>query len=199
MKNKLLYLAIIAIGTVSLSFAFDNIYGSGKVIFNAQISDNSCKITVNNQDDTNVYLSPISLDEIYNSAPAAYLKPQSFTITLSDCQLITEQQKEDLISVYWSGGNLIDNANTESLGYLMNALPNGAKNIAFALSINDSNTISQLNKIVPSSLSQLKPKGITIGNNKIIYTYYIGYVTQNPKLVTTGPIFSFATYDIEYN
>lgn len=199
MKNKLLYLAIIAIGTASLSFAFDNIYGSGKVIFNAQISDSSCKITVNDQNDTNVYLSPISLDEVYNSAPAAYLKPQAFTITLSDCQLVTEQAKENLISVYWSGGNLLDNANTESLGYLVNTIPDGAKNIAFVLSINDSNAINQSNKIIPSSLTQLKPHAMLVGNKKIIYKYYIGYVTQNPKQVTTGPILSFATYDIEYN
>ncbi|UJD79513.1 type 1 fimbrial protein [Serratia rubidaea] len=175
----------------------------GRVDFLGKITDTSCTVSVNGQgSDANVYLAPVSLQEVHNRGAGAYLKPKPFTIQLGNCQIrvrmMDADDGPDRISVSWVGGNLLQGGN-EDAGYLANSLSDGASNIALALSINGNDTLDKTNKIIPADPDQnsVQPE---IGAKDIgTFTYYIGYVTQTPKKATSGPVRSYATYEIVYN
>lgn len=198
-------LLIAGMGYCALAQAATPDTDGGRVDFLGKITDTSCSVSVNGQgSDANVYLAPVSLQEVHNRGAGAYLKPKSFTIQLSNCQIM-EGSAETLseadlrnISVSWVGGNLLQGAN-EDAGYLANSLSDGASNIALALSVNGNDTLDKSNKIIPADPDQnsVQPE---IGAKDVgTFTYYIGYVTQTPKKTTSGPIHSYATYEIRYN
>ena len=77
--------------------------------------------------------------------------------------------------------------------------PDGAQNIYLALSTNDNNTLDKSNKIVPADPQQnqvrLQESAVSGG----LFTYYVGYVSPTPKSATSGPITSWATWELVYN
>lgn len=205
MKNWLLIMLLSVLSYTNASVALEANYDEGKVDFLGKVVDISCEISVNDQgSDANIYLAPISLFEIHNSEGGAYMKSKMFTIKLSQCQSVShngEMADADLnkISVGWSNGYLVPKTNFETAGLLKNMLTDGAKNINFALSINNSTTLDADNKIVPADPAQLKVVPKVSDNKDAIFQYYIGYTAEAPKMVTTGLMASYATYEIQYN
>ncbi|MCE9898276.1 type 1 fimbrial protein, partial [Raoultella terrigena] len=94
---------------------------------------------------------------------------------------------------------MVNTVNNENAGYLANTLPDGARNIYLALSTNDNNTLDKSNKIVPAdplqNRVQIKEKAVDGG----VFTYYIGYVSPAPEKATSGPMTSWATWELVYN
>ena len=103
------------------------------------------------------------------------------------------------VSVRWVDGFLLTAVGNENAGYLANTLPDGAQNIYLALSTNDNNTLDKSNKIVPTDPQQnqvhLQESAVSGG----LFTYYVGYVSPTPKSATSGPITSWATWELVYN
>lgn len=99
----------------------------------------------------------------------------------------------------WIDGFLLTAVGNENAGYLANTLPDGAQNIYLALSTNDNNTLDKSNKIVPADPQQnqvhLQENAVSGG----LFTYYVGYVSPTPKSATSGPITSWATWELVYN
>ncbi|MGF8204717.1 hypothetical protein AAGO45_27345, partial [Klebsiella pneumoniae] len=64
---------------------------------------------------------------------------------------------------------------------------------------NDNNTLDKSNKIVPADPQQnqvrLQESAVSGG----LFTYYVGYVSPTPKSATSGPITSWATWELVYN
>ncbi|EKT58282.1 fimbrial protein [Providencia sneebia] len=205
MKNWIIVIFFSLVGYAYAAPAFKTNYDEGKINFSGKVVDVSCAISVNDQgSDASIYLAPISLFEIHNSEGGAYLKSQMFTIKLSQCQSITYKGNRvdgnlNNISVGWSDGYLVTKTNFETTGLLKNMLADGAKNINFALAINDKSILDANNKIIPAGPNQLKVIPITSDNNDVIFQYYIGYVAQKTSEVTTGLMASYATYEINYN
>ncbi|EPW3325930.1 type 3 fimbria minor subunit MrkF, partial [Escherichia coli] len=134
----------------------------------------------------------------------AFMKPQPFTLALSNCQLrhdggAASQDEVRRVSVRWVDGFLLTAVGNENAGYLANTLPDGAQNIYLALSTNDNNTLDKSNKIVPADPQQnqvrLQESAVSGG----LFTYYVGYVSPTPKSATSGPITSWATWELVYN
>lgn len=87
------------------------------------------------------------------------MKPQPFTLALSNCQLrhdggAASQDEVRRVSVRWIDGFLLTAVGNENAGYLANTLPDGAQNIYLALSTNDNNTLDKSNKIVPADTAK---------------------------------------------
>lgn len=61
------------------------------------------------------------------------------------------------------------------------------------------NTLDKSNKIVPADPQQnqvrLQESAVSGG----LFTYYVGYVSPTPKSATSGPITSWATWELVYN
>ena len=188
--------------------AFETNYDRGRVDFSGRVTDISCSVSLNgahNAGSGSVWLPPVSLAEVHDSGAGAYLKPKPFTLELSNCQLRhggnvpADQDQVRRVSVRWVDGFVVNDVNNENAGYLANTLPDGAQHIYLALATNNNNTLSKDNKIVPGDLQQnqvyLRDKAVNGG----IYTYYIGYVTATPLRATSGPITSWATWELVYN
>ncbi|HEM8214847.1 TPA: type 1 fimbrial protein [Providencia stuartii] len=205
MKNWIILMLFSAVGYANALPTFETNYDEGKVSFAGKVVDVSCVVSVNDQgSDANIYLAPISLMEIHNSEGGAYLKSKMFTIKLSQCQSVEhngEVVDADLnkISVTWADGYLVPKTNFETAGLLKNMLVDGAKNINFALSINNNTILDADNKIIPADPQQLKVTPKVSDNKDAIFQYYIGYTAEKASDVTTGLMASYATYEIQYN
>lgn len=187
--------------------AFETNYDRGRVDFAGRVTDISCSVALNgaeNGGSGSVWLAPVSLAEVHERGAGAYLKPKPFTLELSNCQLRHSRHEADRnsvrrVSVRWVDGFVVNAVNNENAGYLANTLPDGARNIYLALSINDNNTLEKNNKIVPGDPLQnqvfIQDKAVNGG----VFTYYIGYVTQTPASATSGMMTSWATWEIIYD
>lgn len=192
------------VATYAYGFAAD--YDQGRVGFYGQVSDTSCSIALNggqNAGSGNVWLAPVSLAEVHERGAGTFLKPRPFTLSLSNCRFSeTDREAENAslrtVNVRWVSGYLVNTVNNENSGYLANALPDGAQRIYLALSTNDNNTLDKRNKIIPADPQQNRVRMQENAANGAVFTYYIGYVTQDPLRVTTGPITSWAVWELTY-
>lgn len=179
--------------------------GGGRIDFLGKVTDTSCTVSVNGQgSDANVYLAPVSLQEVHHRGAGAFLKPKSFTIRLSNCHWVnTPSTGADVdlskFNVSWIGGNLLQDGSNEDAGYLANSLSEGASNIALALAVNGNDTLDKSNKIIPADHNQNSVQPVLAEGDSSTFTYYVGYVTQTPAKTTAGQIASYATYEIVYN
>ncbi len=65
-------------------------YDRGRVDFAGRVTDISCSVALNggnNAGSGSVWLAPVSLADVHDRGPGAFMKPQSFTLELSNCQL----------------------------------------------------------------------------------------------------------------
>ena len=182
-------------------------YDNGRVDFAGRVTDISCSVALNgghNAGSGSVWLAPVSLAEVHDRGAGAFMKAQPFTLELSNCQLrhdggAADQSEVRSVNVRWIDGFMVNTVNNENAGYLANTLPDGARNIYLALSTNDNNTLDKSNKIVPAdplqNRVQIKEKAVDGG----VFTYYIGYVSPAPEKATSGPMTSWATWELVYN
>ncbi len=99
--------------------------------------------------------------EVHDRGAGAFMKPQPFTLALSNCQLrhdggAASQDEVRRVSVRWVDGFLLTAVGNENAGYLANTLPDGAQNIYLALSTNDNNTLDKSNRIVRRTRSKIR-------------------------------------------
>ncbi len=200
-------LAMSGLLVASSAAGFMTNYDNGRVDFAGRVTDISCSVALNgghNAGSGSVWLAPVSLAEVHDRGAGAFMKAQPFTLELSNCQLrhdggAAEQSEVRSVNVRWIDGFMVNNVNNENAGYLANTLPDGARNIYLALSTNDNNTLDKSNKIVPAdplqNRVQIKEKAVDGG----VFTYYIGYVSPAPEKATSGPMTSWATWELVYN
>ena len=185
------------------AWGFETNYDKGRVDFNGQVTDISCSVTLNGDnlaDKKGLWLAPVSLAEVYAHKAGAFLKPQSFTLELTSCQLGHGKRSEvHTVNVRWIDGFLLNHINKEQSGLLANTLADGAQNIYLALSTNDNNTLDSSNKIVPADPLQNQVHWQRISQNRAVFTYYVGYVSPTPKKATSGLFSSWATWELIYN
>ena len=191
----------------SSAYGFMTNYDNGRVDFVGRVTDISCSVALNganNAGSGNVWLAPVSLAEVHGRGAGAFMKPQPFTLELSNCQLrhdggAADKNEIRAVNVSWIDGFMVDAVANENAGYLANTLADGARNIYLALSTNDNNTLDKSNKIVPADPQQNRVPIVEKSVNGGVFTYYIGYVTPSPEKATTGPLTSWATWELVYN
>ncbi|WP_443112792.1 fimbrial protein [Erwinia sp. SLM-02] len=182
-------------------------YDDGRIDFRGSVSDTSCSVALNGSNNAgsgNIWLAPVSLSEVHQRGAGAFMKPQAFTLELSKCQLnhpVGDDARMPLpvVSVRWISGvgiSAVNNANTD---YLENILPDGARHIYLALATNGDGTLAAENRIVPADPQQNQVQMQDQSVSRGILTYYIGYVTTAPQQVTSGPISSLATLELDYH
>ena len=189
-STRLIQLALIS-GTLiaSSAWGFETNYDRGRVDFAGRVTDISCSVALNggnNAGSGSVWLAPVSLAEVHDRGAGAFMKPQPFTLELSNCQLRID-------------GFMVNSVSNENAGYLANTRADGASHIFLALSTNDNNTLDKSNKIVPADPQQNRVPLVEKAVDGGIFTYYIGYVTPAPEKATSGPLTSWATWELVYN
>lgn len=171
------------------------------------MTDISCSVALNgghNAGSGSVWLAPVSLAEVHDRGAGAFMKPQPFTLELSNCQLrydggAADKDEIRLVSVRWVDGYMVKAVSNENAGYLANTRADGASHIFLALSTNDNNTLDKSNKIVPADPQQNRVPLVEKAVDGGVFTYYIGYVTPAPEKATSGPLTSWATWELVYN
>lgn len=197
MKKVLLTAVATTIIGLSTANAASDKVGGGLVNFHGKVTDVSCTVSVDGQgSDANVYLAPISVDEVRAGGADKLLKAKPFVIDVTNCEAATggDFVKGDKLAVTWVGGNMLENANGKNVGYLANTETTGAKNIQLALA--SSNDSELKDKIIPGTTKASQPTSTL--ENGARFQYYVGYATSEPMTVTAGEVKSYATYEITY-
>lgn len=175
--------------------------------FAGRVTDISCSVALNggnNAGSGSVWLAPVSLAEVHERGAGAFMKPQPFTLEISNCQLrhgggAADKNAIHLVNVRWVDGFTVNAVSNENAGYLRNTRADGASHIFLALSTNDNNTLDKSNKIVPADPLQNRVPLVEKAVDGGVFTYYIGYVTPAPEKATSGPLTSWATWELVYN
>ena len=188
-KNTIAWLLFCGSLAAPSAWGFETNYDRGRVDFAGRVTDISCSVALNGGQHAgsgNVWLAPVSLAEVHDRGAGAFMKPQPFTLALSNCQLrhdggAASQDEVRRVSVRWVDGFLLTAVGNENAGYLANTL------------------LDKSNKIVPADPQQnqvrLQESAVSGG----LFTYYVGYVSPTPKSATSGPITSWATWELVYN
>ena len=207
-SKRLIQLALISgMLIASPASAFETNYDRGRVDFAGRVTDISCSVALNggnNAGSGSVWLAPVSLAEVHERGAGAFMKPQPFTLEISNCQLrpaggAADKNAIRLVNVRWVDGFTVNAVSNENAGYLRNTRADGASHIFLALSTNDNNTLDKSNKIVPADPLQNRVPLVEKAVDGGVFTYYIGYVTPAPEKATSGPLTSWATWELVYN
>ncbi|STR94679.1 P pilus assembly protein, pilin FimA [Hafnia alvei] len=130
-KNTIAWLLFCGSLAAPSAWGFETNYDRGRVDFAGRVTDISCSIALNGGQHAgsgNVWLAPVSLAEVHDRGAGAFMKPQPFTLALSNCQLrhdggAASQDEVRRVSVRWVDGFLLTAVGNENAGYLANTLP----------------------------------------------------------------------------
>ena len=89
-KNTIAWLLFCGSLAAPSAWGFETNYDRGRVDFAGRVTDISCSIALNGGQHAgsgNVWLAPVSLAEVHDRGAGAFMKPQPFTLALSNCQL----------------------------------------------------------------------------------------------------------------
>ena len=163
-KNTIAWLLFCGSLAAPSAWGFETNYDRGRVDFAGRVTDISCSVALNGGQHAgsgNVWLAPVSLAEVHDRGAGAFMKPQPFTLALSNCQLrhdggAASQDEVRRVSVRWVDGFLLTAVGNENAGHLANTLPDGAQNIYLALSTNDNNTLIRVIKLSRRTRSKIR-------------------------------------------
>lgn len=137
-STRLIQLALIS-GTLiaSSAWGFETNYDRGRVDFAGRVTDISCSVALNggnNAGSGSVWLAPVSLAEVHDRGAGAFMKPQPFTLELSNCQLrhdggAADKDEVRMVNVRWIDGFMVNSVSNENAGYLANTRADGASHI----------------------------------------------------------------------
>ena len=89
-KNTIAWLLFCGSLAAPSAWGFETNYDRGRVDFAGRVTDISCSVALNGGQHAgsgNVWLAPVSLAEVHDRGAGAFMKPQPFTLALSNCQL----------------------------------------------------------------------------------------------------------------
>ncbi|HFU1339023.1 TPA: fimbrial protein, partial [Klebsiella michiganensis] len=103
---------------------FETNYDRGRVDFAGRVTDISCSVALNggnNAGSGSVWLAPVSLAEVHDRGAGAFMKPQPFTLELSNCQLrhdggAADKDEIRLVNVRWVDGFTVNAVGNENAG-----------------------------------------------------------------------------------
>ncbi|WP_392560598.1 fimbrial protein [Orbus mooreae] len=186
---------------VPMCLAHAEMMSESQLQFYGSVTATSCKIDIDNQSHTNINLPSIPINELYNLKSESYVKSKGFYVTLFDCfssKVSDDDKRTELFDVYWIDSYALQSSYEKTSGEFLNLSPDGAKNIALALSVENDEKQESKKKIKPISDSQAKSVAKAIAADKIRYQYYIGYSINDVHKIKPGPIVSYAVYNINY-
>lgn len=89
-KNTIAWLLFCGSLAAPSAWGFETNYDRGRVDFAGRVTDISCSVALNGGQHAgsgNVWLVLVSLAEVHDRGAGAFMKPQPFTLALSNCQL----------------------------------------------------------------------------------------------------------------
>jgi hypothetical protein len=191
----------------SSAWGFETNYDRGRVDFAGRVTDISCSVALNgghNAGSGNVWLAPVSLAEVHDRGAGAFMKPQPlrWNCQTASCAMMAARRIKDEVRrstcaglmVLWSMRSAMKTRVIWRIRARMER-----SHIYLALSTNDNNTLDKSNKIVPADPQQNRVPLVEKAVDGGVFTYYIGYVTPAPESATSGPMTSWATWELVYN
>lgn len=123
-KNTIAWLLFCGSLAAPSAWGFETNYDRGRVDFAGRVTDISCSVALNGGQHAgsgNVWLAPVSLAEVHDRGAGAFMKPQPFTLALSNCQLrhdggAASQDEVRRVSVRWVDGFLLTAVGNENAG-----------------------------------------------------------------------------------
>lgn len=173
MKKAVLGLAIVLPLMSGGAFA-------GTLMFNGQISADTCKVSVDDGKSSNIFLPVVSSSQLNETGKVA--GRTDFTFTLTDCPA------DGNVKVLFNPGP----GSTNDSGRLINAsaASNAAQNLTLQVLDNDS-------PISVSDESEQKNSGyVEVIDGMAQLSYSVEYYAEGA--VTVGPISSFISYNVVY-
>lgn len=175
--NKLLAVTSLALALPVVAIA------APTITFQGEVTDQTCKATINGQTDSTVLLPTVPVTELSAAGMKTGLTP--FTISIQDCQPAATSLD---ISTKFLGHNVTSNGN---LGNLATANP--ADNVSIQLTANADGTR-------PVTLNGITSvPGLVLDANATSATHQFGAQYYAEDTATAGAVTAVAEYTLSYN
>ena len=153
------------------------------VTFQGEVTDQTCKATINGQTDSTVLLPTVPATELASSGATTGLTP--FSISVEDCSIDTADAE---ISTKFLGHNVTASGNLGNI-----ATDNPANNVSIQLTANaDGTNPVTLNGITPVS-------GLVLEAGQTSATHQFGAKYYAEDAATAGAVTAVAEYTLSYN
>ena len=153
------------------------------VTFQGEVTDQTCKATINGQTDSTVLLPTVPATELASSGATTGLTP--FSISVEDCSIDTADAE---ISTKFLGHNVTASGNLGNI-----ATENPANNVSIQLTANaDGTNPVTLNGITPVS-------GLVLEAGQTSATHQFGAKYYAEDAATAGAVTAVAEYTLSYN
>jgi hypothetical protein len=170
------------------------------------VTDISCSVALNggnNAGSGSVWLAPVSLAEVHDRGAGAFMKPQPFTLELSNCQLrhdggAADKDEVRMVNVRWIDGFMVNSVSNENAGYLANTRRTGPAIFSWRCRL--TTIIRWIRAIKLSRLTRSKTGCLWSKRRWMAGYLLITLATlRPPEKATSGPLTSWATWELVYN
>jgi len=154
------------------------------ITFEGEVTDQTCKVNINGQDNTTVVLPTVKQND-FASAAGTVTGKTDFSLDVTGCKPVTDPGTQK-VSVKFHGTSL-----TQSGGYLKNTAANGATDVAVQL-LDGTAAIDLSSGIFTKELGELS--GTTTSLSK---TFAAQYISESDT-VGTGKVTAVVEYSLAY-